>query len=135
MRIREFYLSDKKKVDKIYNEFFKDNEYPDFVNGKFHCSFVVTEDDNDDEIILAGGVKSIAEAIVVTDKNRPVRVRQEALLQALGSTIFIAQGARFRQIHAFVSNDEKYVNHLQKFGFKLIDAKLLVLDFGDLSNG
>lgn len=133
MKIREPLLSDKKEVDRIYNEFYSGNEYPEFFSSKehskFQCSFVVTEDDN--KVILAGGIKTIAEAVVVTDKNWSVRVRQEALLQAMGSAIFIAQGMKYGQIHVFVNNDEKYVNHLQRFGFKLIDAKLLILNLGE----
>ena len=137
MKIREIRLFDKESIDKIYNQFYSHNEYPNFYDigsyNRFQCAFVVTTDGG--KIILAGGVKTIAEAVVVTDKNQPVRIRQEALLQALGSTIFIAQGAKYRQIHAFVNDDERYVNHLQKFGFKLMNDKLLVLSFGDLSNG
>jgi len=134
MEIREPRFSDKKEIDKIYNEFYSNNEYPDFFStkghSKFQCSFVVTDDDSN-KIILAGGIKTIAEAVVVTDKNLSPKVRLDALLQALGSTIFIAQGMKYRQIHAFVSNDDKYVRILQKFGFELIDAKLLVLNFGE----
>jgi hypothetical protein len=127
MIIRVPHLSDKQEIDRLYTKFFSKNEYPDFLNS-FQCSFVVADGHG---IILAGGVKLIAEAVVVTDQERPVRVRQEALIQALGSSIFIAEGMKFRQIHAFVNNDEEYARHLQKFGFKLIDAKLLMLDFGE----
>lgn len=134
MIIREPRYLDKQEIDRIYNEFYSNNEYPDFFtakeHNKFQCSFVVTDDDSD-KIIVAGGVKTIAEAVVITDKNQPVRIRQEALLQALGSTIFIAQGMRYQQIHAFVNNDKKYAQHLHKFGFKPIDAKLLILNFGE----
>lgn len=130
MIIRESRLLDKPKIDKIYNEFYSNNEYPDFNSKDFQCSFVVTDDIND-KIIVAGGIKTIAEAVFLTDKNLSPRVRLEALLQGLGSSIFIAQGMKYRQIHAFVNNDERYVNILKKFGFKLIDAKLLILDFGE----
>jgi hypothetical protein len=132
MNIREYHLIDKREVDEIYNEFYHNNEYPDFGSNTFHRSFVVTDDD--DKIVLAAGVKTIAEAIALTDRNRSVRVRQEALLQALGSTIFIASAAKFGQVHAFVRNeDEGYIKHLQKYGFRLLDAKVLVLDIGMMS--
>lgn len=131
MIIRSPDYRDKPDIDRLYKKFFANNEYPDFLNEAiFPCPFVVT--DNDENIILAGGVKPIAEAIIVSDQEQPVRVRFEALLQALGSTVTIARGMRFQQIHAFVNNDEKYVRALQKFGFRLIDAKLLILDFGEI---
>jgi hypothetical protein len=128
--IREPKYFDKPDINKIYLEYFGNNEYPDFFNRDiFPCPFVVTDDN--DKLILAGGVKLIAEAVVVSDQSQSKRVRFDALLQALGSTIFIAQGMQHQQIHVFVNNDEKYVRTLQRFGFKLIDAKLLVLDFGE----
>lgn len=131
MIIREPHYSDKSEIDRIYKEFFDGNEYPDFFNkDMFPCPFVVTNEE-DTKVLLAGGVKLIAEAVVVSDQSLSKRVRFDALLQALGSTIFITQGMKHHQVHVFVNNDEKYVKTLQRFGFKLIDAKLLVLDFGE----
>lgn len=134
MKIRKLTWSDKPKIDRIYNQFYSNNEYPNFLeDDKFQSSFVVTDDDSE-KIIVAGGVKTITEAVFITDKNLSPRIRLEALLQGLGSTIFLTQGMKYGQVHAFVNNDEGYVKVLQEFGFKLIDAKLLVLDFGE-SNG
>lgn len=134
MIIREPRRFDKLEIDRIYNKFYSANEYPDFFNPKedtkFQGSFVVTDGESE-KIIVAGGVKTIAEAVFVTDKDLSPKVRLDALLQGLGSSIVIAQGMKYNQIHAFVNNDERYVGILQKFGFKLIDAKLLVLDFGE----
>lgn len=129
MKIRKLQPKDKPEIDKIYKEFYSDNEYPYFFYDCAGNTFVVTEDSG--KIIVAGGLKNIAEAIFVTDKNLPPSVRLDALIQGLGSTISIARDMRHGQIHAFVNNDDKYVNTLKKFGFKLIDAKLLVLDFGE----
>lgn len=134
MIIRQPTLSDKTQIDRIYNEFYSGNEYPDLFTQeephKFKCSFVVTDDDPN-KIVLAGGVKTIAEAVIVTDKNQSTRTRFNALLQALGSSIFITQAMKYKQIHAFVNNDDKYVSALQKFGFKVLPDKLLILDFGE----
>jgi hypothetical protein len=129
MEVREVRLNDKIEIDKIYHAYWNHNEYPDFFNRRvFPCSFVVTDEN---EIILAGGIKIIAEAIVITDRGFSTRDRQEALLQAMGSSVLVAKDLGFKQIHAFVNNDEYYVKHLQKFGFKLINAKLLILDVGE----
>lgn len=119
---------DKTEIDRIYKEFFANNEYPEFFNANvFPCSFVVT-DDECKNIIVAGGVKLVAEAVVVTDKNFPKKTRFDALFQALGSISIIAKEIHHNQIHVFVNNDENYVKILQRFGFKLLDAKLLILD-------
>lgn len=127
MNIREMLWPDKLEADEIYSKYFSHNEYPDFLDkNEFRCPFVVYDEDR---IVLAGGVKTIAEAVVITDQSLSPRMRQEALFQALGSTIHIAMAMGHEEVYAFVNNDENYVKHLQKFGFRLIDAKLLVLDF------
>lgn len=127
MKIREFRESDKIDIDKLHNTYFKDNEYPDF--DKLKSPFVVTNDE--DRVILACGIKLLGEVIVVSDKDLPVKTRLDALLQVLGSSIFICSALGQKELYAFVNNDEGYIKVLQKYGFKLIDAKLLVLDFGD----
>lgn len=130
MKIREPRWSDKKEIDRIYREYYIKNEYPDFLGDKhFKCTFVITDDN--DKIIVAGGIKTIAEAVFVTDKELSPRVRLDALLQGLGSSIFIAEGMKYKQIHAFVNSDPTYVKVLQRHGFRLIEDKLLVLDFGE----
>lgn len=128
MMLRRPKPSDEEEIKRIHNEFFGGNEYPEFFNshGHFHCPFVVTDDT--DKIIVAGGMQTIAEAVFLTDRNVPARIRLDALIQGLGSLITIANQMRYGQIHAFVSNDDSYVKVLQKYGFRLIDAKLLVLD-------
>jgi citrate lyase synthetase len=130
MIIRVPYHSDRPEIDRIYREFFNKNEYPDFYDRKiFSCPFIVAT--NRDEIVVAGGVKTIAEAVVISDQSLPIKTRLDALLQALGSVINIVKEMKRNQVHVFVNNDEKYVKVLQEYGFKLIDAKLLVLDIGE----
>lgn len=133
MIIRPVGWSDKIDIDRIYQRWYSDNEYPPFWESndasKFQCSFVVTQKNG--QLIIAGGVKLIAEVIFLTDKDLPVRTKFEGLLQALGSSIVIAQGMKYGQLHAFVNNDEQYVKHMKKFGFKNLEAEVLMLDFGE----
>lgn len=127
--IRDMLWSDRPQVMEIYYKYFNHTEYPNFLDSnEFKCPFIV---ESDNKIALAGGVKLIAEAVVVTDQNQSVKVRQEALLQAMGSIVHIATDIGHRQVYAFVANDEQYIKHLQKYGFRLMDAKLLVLDLGE----
>lgn len=133
MIIRPIGWSDKADIDRIYKKWYSANEYPPFWEkddpNKFEVSFTVTHKDG--QMILAGGVKLIAEVIFLTDKDLPVRTRFEGLLQGLGSSIVIAQGMKHRHLHAFVNNDEQYVRHMMKFGFKKIKSDFLMLDFGE----
>lgn len=132
MNIREMGFSDRDEIDDLYERFFSHIEYPDFLDkNDFRCPFVVTEETDSSKVLLAGGIKVILEAVVVTDKNESIRKRQEALLQAMGSVVRIAGDMGYEQVHVFVANDDQYVKHLQKFGFKLMDAKLLVLNIGE----
>lgn len=129
MIIREARLTDKPWIDKNYEKFFINNEYPDFFSRQYSCPFTITNDSED--IILVGGVRMLAEAVIITDKEKHTSIRYDALLQALGSAISIVREMGHKQFYAFVNNDDQYVKHLQKFNFRLIDAKSLVLDLGD----
>lgn len=129
MKIREFRESDKADINRLYHEYYALNEYPNYLNGQYKSPFAITNDS--DRIILAGGVKTLVEVCLTTDKSLPVKTRLDALLQALGSSIFISSEMGHNEMYAFVTHDETYVKTLQKYGFKLIDAKLLVLNFGD----
>ena len=126
--IREAQLIDKPWIDENYKKFFSNNEYPDFFNDGFLSPFVVTDSS---DIIVAGGIRPLIEVVVVTNKDKYVRTRLNALLQALGSSIAIARDMGHKQLHVFVHNDDEYVKILQKFNFQLIDAKLLVLNLGE----
>lgn len=133
MIISPISITDKADIDRIYSRFYSHNEYPPFWDrtdaSRFQCSFCVKSKSN--ELIVAGGVKLIAEVIFLTDKDQPLKTRYDALLQALGSSIVITQGMKYRHLHAFVNNDEQYVKHMKKFGFKDLKADLLMLDFGE----
>ena len=124
---------DKPEIDRIYQNWYPNNEYPPFWekcdSNRFQCSFTVKKENQ--EIVVVGGVKLIAEVVFLTNKDLPVRTRFDGLLQALGSSIVIAQGMKYGQLHAFVNNDEQYVKHMKKFGFKNLEAEILMLDFGE----
>lgn len=128
MKIRTFQPSDELQIRKLYDMYYNDNEFPGFSNG-FYCSFVITDDDG--KIITAAGIKPIIEAVAVTDKSFPTGIRLDALLQVLGSTISATKSIGFEQIHAFVHDDGTYIRYLQKFGFKLSDNKVLIMDLKD----
>lgn len=135
MIIRDMTVKDTPVINRIYTDFFSENEYPNFLLDKhFYNPFIVADDHNNGKVIVAGAVKVIAEVVLVTDRDRPTRLKYNALLQALGSSIHIAKGMGFNQIHAFVHDDNKYVRVLMKHDFKVLDAELLVLDLED-SNG
>lgn len=87
---------------------------PDFVTN-YLCAFVVM--DENDSIISAGGVRTLLESVLLTDKSFAPEVRKEALLDILVASIHVAKKGKFEGIHAFVQ-DKKWAARLRRTGFK-----------------
>lgn len=105
--------------EKFYGEEFP---LPDFVTN-YLCAFVVLDGDR---IITAGGIRTLLESILITDKSYAPEIRKEALLDILAASIYCAKRQNFDGIHAFVQ-DDKWANRLERFGFKAPVGKPLVL--------
>jgi hypothetical protein len=130
MEIRYLDESDKDEVNRIYDAYFKDMDFPNFYNNYY--SVFVVEDDNK-KVIAIGGVKSIIEAVVLTDQGRSVRDRMEALLRIFEGVKYVGEKLDYPQIHVF-AYDNQYTEHLiNRMGFKCNkENKVLTLD---LKNG
>jgi len=131
MKIEYIESSDAAQIYNIYNNYFSDMEFPDFYN-KFHCAFKVVKDGND-RIIAVGGVRPIAEAVVLTNREFSVRDRMDALLHIFAGVQYAAEKLDYNCLHAF-AYDEEYVKHLiKRIGFKCnLQNKVLSLE---LNNG
>jgi hypothetical protein len=125
MTIRALTPNDIDEIRKIHNLFYKDEfEFPDFLNN-FLCAFVVIDDD--EKIISAGGVRMIAESVLITDLNHSTRDRRKALYQVLEASQYLTLNADFKELHAFVQ-DDKWSRHLNRVGFLPTKGKSLVLE-------
>ena len=101
-------------LQKIYETHGKDEaDDPKFPHG-YIGGFVITDDD--DKIVMGGGVKLIAESVIVTDKTCNPHLLGDALLHALGYSIHVCRYAKVDELHAFVKN-EAFAKHLLKHGF------------------
>lgn len=126
--IREFRIEDIKEIKRIHDKFYKDQfPFPDFFE-HFICAFTVLEND---KIVLSGGVKTILEAVAVTDKDNPVRLRREGLYDLLTACTFTANRSGYNQIHTTVINDLRWQNHLEKIGFNPVNGQVLVLEMNN----
>lgn len=124
MNIRALHPADIDELREIHARYYsKEFEFPDFLNN-FLCCFVVVDDK--DSIISGGGVRLIAESVLLTDKSRSTRDRRTALLQILDASEYLAKRADFSRLHA-VTENEDWKNHLSKIGFHS-RGDLLVLD-------
>ena len=123
--IREFRAEDVEDIRKIHSQFYQNEfELPDFLHN-FICAFTVHDDNN--SIICVGGVRNIAESIIITNKDYNTRHRVNALYQILDASEFVARASQHKELHAFVQ-DLTWAHHLRKVGFLPIKGKGLVLE-------
>lgn len=126
MDIRNLAIEDIAKLRHIHSQYFMDEfQFPDFMHGYLQA-FAIVNDDN--EIVTAGGVRPLMECVLVTDLNKTPRERKQALLLALKASIHSCELLGKNTLHAFVQ-DELWVQHLEKYGFKPTKGKSLVLGF------
>lgn len=124
--IREMRTSDVDRIREIYNKHFRTEfDFPDFMKG-FLCAYVV-EDVVNREIICAGGVRNIAEVVVITNKDLSTRRRRNALFNVLDASTFVAGKFGHDAIHAFCM-DEKWSEQLRTVGFHTPNGHPLMLE-------
>lgn len=124
MNIRAITPEDIREIKKIHEAHFS-SEF-DFEEFRSHfLGYFVVEDEQG--IISAGGVRTIAENVLVTNLDRSVRDRKLALVNVLQTSMFIASRHGYDQLHAFVQ-DSEFEKHLHKVGFRGTKGKSLVMD-------
>lgn len=125
MNIRSITPSDYHKLKELHKKFYdKEFNFDELLNN-YLSSFVVTSDNG--EIITGGGVRVIAESVIITDKEYLIKDRREALQEMLRACMFTANIRGFNQLHAFIQ-DEKWLKHLKRVGFKDTVGKSIVLN-------
>jgi hypothetical protein len=118
-------INDIDTIRKIHNLYFKDEfSLEDFFDPHTLRAYTVFDDDRN--IICVGGVKTITEAIMVTNKAFSPDVRREAFLQMLETMIHTCGEFDYNQLHAFIQ-DDNWLRHLKSVGFKDTKGKSLVL--------
>jgi hypothetical protein len=123
--IRALFKRDLDSVRKIHEQFYGSEFGISDLQG-LTCGFTAVDDN--DQVICAGGIRSIMEIVIVTDKNVPILQRQQALFDMLKTARNSTKEAGYRQLHAFVQ-DEKWERHLIKqAGFRHTVGKALVIE-------
>lgn len=112
MKARAFTSNDYWKAKEMH-----DKHYPEFEFPKLDemLNAYVIEDDKG--IIMFGGVEQVAEAVLVTNKDRSRITIGRALIEAQQISLFTCKSFRMRELYAFVNNDD-YAEHLIKHGFQ-----------------
>ena len=126
MITRSIYPRDLEQIKLIHDKYYKYEFDFEVFASKFLGSFAILEDD-DKTIISAGGVRTIAEAVIVTNKDISVAKRRRALFDILQVSSYICTQSGHDQLHAFIE-DESWLKHLLKNGFVETKGKSLVLE-------
>jgi len=123
MTIRALLPDDLKEIERIHSQHFA-HEFtlPEFMS--FVCAFVVEDDKG---IITAGGIRDIAECVLVTNLSRDPRIRRAALYQMLDANSFVCRKSMYDQMYVW-SQQPKYTKRLMKNGFRLPQGQSLILD-------
>lgn len=123
MNIRKMNEEDKIQLRKIHDEFYS-NEFPFSHFDNFLSAFVI---EDNDKIVVGGGIRPIVESIILTDKNFKSREKREALYNMLQCQLFAASRLKYEHLHAFVQ-DESWQHCLEKIGFHSPKGNCLILE-------
>lgn len=124
MNLRPMNHADLEEISKIHEKFFKEEfELPDFFE-RFHGAFII---EDDKEILLASGVRPIAELVCVTNKDMSIKNRVIALKTATKVGAVIASKEGYDQLHCFVQGND-WSRQVQTFHFRPTKGQALVLD-------
>lgn len=118
MLIRAYQPQDIEEAKQIFDKFYANGrngqlEFPNMTEN-YLCAFTIKGDD--DKIVTTGGVRTILEVTLITDKSRNVRERVQALREALRASSYIARQFRFNWLHA-VTDDSSWSDQLKRNGF------------------
>lgn len=124
MIIRTLQATDLDELRKIHQKHFAEEfSFPDFYN-KFIGCFLV---EDDGRIISAGGIRTIVEAVVITDKDVMIHQRYKALEKLNIAFNFGALFHGYDSFHAFIQ-DREWKNHLLTKGFTPIKGDGLFME-------
>lgn len=121
MIIRSFQNSDQQDLERIHRSYAFEFNLEDLSGEKFVVQ------NSEDQIVVIGTNKSLAEVRIVTDKSLSAKDRREALVKTLEVSSFIARNSGYDQLHAFVQ-DPVWLKQLVKHGFRPTKGISVVID-------
>ena len=119
MKIRALTLEDLGPVAELHNKYYSQFEFPPFAD----CLNAFVIEDSSKEIVLAGSVEVVAEAMLVTNKAKNQIKIGKALVEAQRCMEYTCKIHNIRDLYAFVDLDS-YAKHLIQHGFIESDRAL-----------
>lgn len=112
MNIRNVKISDLSNIMNLHEKFYNQFEQPSLLN--MINAFII--DDDNGEMIMTGIVEKVAEAMLVTNKDKGEIKIGKALVEAKERMSNICIANNIRDLYAFVDNNT-YAKHLIQHGF------------------
>ncbi len=119
MGIRPLLPTDLNEIRKLHEKYYSQFEFPPFHD----CLNAFVIEDENKEIVIAGSVEAVAEAMLVTNKAKSEIKIGKALVEAQRCSVFTCKVNGIRDLYAFVDKDA-YAAHLIKHGFIESDRAL-----------
>jgi hypothetical protein len=113
-KARALKKEDMQRVHELSEEHFPDLEVPTFMDG-YYAAFVI--EDEDSNIVVAGGLRPSAEILIVTDKDADEIKIGRALVEAQNASLYVGQRFGLNELVAFIKDNDAYARHLVRHGF------------------
>lgn len=114
MNIRPMRAEDIDELRKIHEQFYHEEFDIAEFDKKFISLFSVVNDNGD--LVTLGGIRQLAEAVIVTNKNLSSRERISGLNEMLSMLSIVARHSGHDAIHAFIQ-DQNWLEQLKTAGF------------------
>lgn len=111
MKARALIKTDLDEIRQLHDKYYQEFDFPDFLH--LLNAFVIEDDKG---IIMAGGVEQVAEAVLVTNRERSMISVGKALVEAQSVSLFTCKQFGIKELYAFVNNAD-YAKHLIQHGF------------------
>lgn len=126
MKLRTIEPSDIDAIKGIHEKHYSSEFSFEEFKRNYYGAFLV--ENNLGVIVSAGGLRPIAEAVIVTNKDFEPEDRKLALYMMLDASIATARNLNFGAIHAFIS-DPQWSNRLKRTGFEPTKGESLIFKF------
>lgn len=124
LMIRALFERDKDELIRIHQQYKGEFQIEEFDDPHYLQLLAVI--DSTDKLICAGGIRTITEAVLVTDKTATNRKKYEALYKFLQACEFVCKRNGYTELTTFVQ-DEAWIKHLLDNGFARTKGESLVL--------
>lgn len=124
LMIRALFERDKTELIRLHSQYEGEFQIEEFDDP--HYLQLLSVIDSSEKLICAGGIRTITEAVLVTDKTASNRKKYEALYKFLQACEYVCRRNNYTELTTFVQ-DKVWMRHLLDNGFTKTKGESLVL--------